>query len=147
MRSACFTLISSLVLAAATPAIAIPSAHHHAATGRVSTRHPGKASTRHTPKLIGQRTIEDERALQIQQALIKAGYLTGTPSGHWDAESIAAMTRLQADNGWQTKLVPDSRALIKLGLGPSPSVSSAPAVASLFVIPEGDLLLAFFRST
>ena len=28
------------------------------------------------------------------------------------------MERYQADNGWQSKLVPDSRALIKLGLGP-----------------------------
>ncbi len=29
------------------------------------------------------------------------------------------MVKFQADNGWQTKLAPDSRALIKLGLGPS----------------------------
>lgn len=28
------------------------------------------------------------------------------------------MTRYQADHGWQTKITPDSRALIKLGLGP-----------------------------
>jgi len=28
------------------------------------------------------------------------------------------MERYQSDNGWQTKVVPDSRALIKLGLGP-----------------------------
>ncbi len=28
------------------------------------------------------------------------------------------MLRYQADNGWQTKITPDSRALIKLGLGP-----------------------------
>ena len=28
------------------------------------------------------------------------------------------MTRYQAENGWQTKITPDSRALIKLGLGP-----------------------------
>lgn len=29
------------------------------------------------------------------------------------------MTRFQSDNGWQSKVVPDSRALIKLGLGPN----------------------------
>jgi hypothetical protein len=29
------------------------------------------------------------------------------------------MRRYQAANGWQTKTVPDARALIKLGLGPS----------------------------
>lgn len=28
------------------------------------------------------------------------------------------MRRYQADHGWQTKLTPDSRAIIKLGLGP-----------------------------
>ena len=66
--------------------------------------------------LLEQRLL---RATQIQAALIKAGYLSGTPSGHWDTESQAAMEKVQADNGWQTKLVPDSRALIKLGLGPS----------------------------
>ena len=30
-----------------------------------------------------------------------------------------AMRRYQADHGWQSKQVPDSRALISLGLGPS----------------------------
>ena len=28
------------------------------------------------------------------------------------------MQKYQSDNGWQTKLAPDSRALKKLGLGP-----------------------------
>jgi hypothetical protein len=28
------------------------------------------------------------------------------------------MQKFQEDNGWQTKLIPDSRAIIKLGLGP-----------------------------
>jgi hypothetical protein len=28
------------------------------------------------------------------------------------------MMRFQNDNNWQTKVMPDSRALIKLGLGP-----------------------------
>jgi hypothetical protein len=59
-----------------------------------------------------------ERAIQIQTSLIKQGYLTGEPTGTWDAQSVAAMQKLQADNGWQTKITPDSRALIKLGLGP-----------------------------
>jgi hypothetical protein len=37
------------------------------------------------------------------------------------------MEKLQADNGWQTKLVPDSRAIIKLGLGPSTASGNSPA--------------------
>ena len=62
--------------------------------------------------------MDSERATEIQQALIKSGYMTGEPSGVWDAQSSAAMQKLQAANGWQTKITPDSRALIKLGLGP-----------------------------
>jgi hypothetical protein len=47
------------------------------------------------------------------------------------------MQRYQADQGWQSKTTPDSRALIKLGLGPSndhllnpeSAMTSSPAVA------------------
>ena len=76
---------------------------------------------------VGPRSMDDARATQIQTALIKAGYLTGEPSGHWDAASEAAMEKLQSDNGWQTKLVPDSRALIKLGLGPGQETAATSA--------------------
>jgi hypothetical protein len=66
----------------------------------------------------GQQSIDSERATEIQQALIREHYLTGDPSGKWDPATIAAMQKYQADQGWQTKLMPDSRALKKLGLGP-----------------------------
>jgi peptidoglycan hydrolase-like protein with peptidoglycan-binding domain len=62
--------------------------------------------------------MESDRATEIQQALIKNGYLSGGPSGVWDSQSANAMQKFQGDNGWQTKITPDSRALIKLGLGP-----------------------------
>ena len=45
--------------------------------------------------------------------------MQGEPSGSWDAATQAAMQKFQADQGWQSKTTPDSRALIKLGLGPS----------------------------
>ncbi|WP_263409375.1 peptidoglycan-binding domain-containing protein [Terriglobus tenax] len=77
-----------------------------------------KPVARRTSFKPGQRGIDDTRATEIQQALIKAGYLSGNPTGHWDSNTESAMQKLQGDNGWQTKLVPDSRALIKLGLGP-----------------------------
>ena len=66
----------------------------------------------------GQQAIQPERVTQIQQALIREHYMTGDASGKWDAATIAAMQKYQSDNGWQTKLTPDSRALKKLGLGP-----------------------------
>ncbi|MGC9158552.1 MAG: peptidoglycan-binding domain-containing protein [Terracidiphilus sp.] len=56
--------------------------------------------------------------IQIQQALVRAHYLSEEPNGVWDETTKAAMEKFQADNGWQTKLAPDSRALEKLGLGP-----------------------------
>lgn len=66
----------------------------------------------------GQRGIDSARTTEIQNALIKSGYLSGEANGTWDAKTSSAMEKLQADNGWQTKIVPDSRAIIKLGLGP-----------------------------
>ena len=70
-------------------------------------------------KKHGQQSIQPERARAIQEALIRENYLTGEPSGIWDARTQDAMSRFQAANGWQNKVTPDSRALIKLGLGPN----------------------------
>ena len=75
-------------------------------------------------KPAGPRAIDDARATQIQGALVGAGYLPEGASGHWDSGTEAAMQKYQADNGWQTKLIPDSRAIIKLGLGPTTSSST-----------------------
>ena len=86
--------------------------------------HKGPHATRHSVKKSklkrkrGQQAIDKERATQIQNALLREHYLNGAPSGAWDANTQAAMRRYQADHGWQTKEVPDSRALIQLGLGP-----------------------------
>ncbi|HWZ83222.1 MAG TPA: peptidoglycan-binding domain-containing protein [Terriglobales bacterium] len=72
-----------------------------------------------TSKTRGQKAIESERAQQIQEALIRQHYMEGEPSGKWDDATQAALRRYQAAQGWQSKSVPDSRALIKLGLGPN----------------------------
>jgi hypothetical protein len=69
----------------------------------------------------GQQTIDSDRVSAIQQALIREHYLTGEPTAKWDSDTQAAMLKFQADQGWQTKITPDSRALIKLGLGPNHS--------------------------
>ena len=66
----------------------------------------------------GQQKIDPKRAREIQEALIREHYMQGKPSGTWDQTSQKAMERYQAQNGWQSKTVPDARALIKLGLGP-----------------------------
>ena len=75
--------------------------------------------------------IDGERARQIQTALAREGYMKGEPSGVWDDSTKDAMTRYQSDHGWQTKTLPDSRALIQLGLGPShKDAINAPAVSA-----------------
>src|SRR5580704_673006 len=67
----------------------------------------------------GQQKIEPERAQAIQEALIREHYMSGEAAGTWNQSSEDAMRRYQADHGWQSKTVPDARALISLGLGPS----------------------------
>ena len=77
--------------------------------------------------------MDSARATEIQQALIQVHYLNGNPTGQWDSATQAAMVKYQTDNGWQAKITPDSRALIKLGLGPkqdSGEYSSTPVAVS-----------------
>lgn len=80
--------------------------------------HHGKKA-KASRKSRGQQAIDPDRAREIQSALIREHYLDGEPSGTWDAQTKSALMKFQSDNGWQTKVLPDSRALIKLGLGPS----------------------------
>lgn len=89
-------------------------------SGTKST-HGGKHTShrKKSARARGQQKIDSERAQAIQAALIREHYLTGEPSGTWNQASEEAMRRYQSDHGWQTKEVPDSRALISLGLGPS----------------------------
>ncbi len=130
-----FSAASALMLALmATPVFAASShapTHKRGAVRRVSHRighriaHP-----------LGQRAIAPERATQIQTALIHQNYLTGSPSGQWDSQTEAAMQKYQADHGWQTKLTPDSRALIALGLGPSTASGPQTLPANTYSAPS-----------
>lgn len=111
---------------------------------KVSTKKSGgksvkgkKASSRRGAwKRRGQQAIASERTMEIQQALVKAGYLKSAPSGLMDDATKQALKKFQADNGWQSKVVPDSRALIQLGLGPdhsnllNPDTAVLPAISS-----------------
>jgi hypothetical protein len=94
-----------------------PAATKAASKAARHGHHKGKRKASWKKK--GQQSISSERATEIQQALIRQNYLTGEPTGVWDSRTQAALVKYQGDNGWQTKVVPDSRALIKLGLGPN----------------------------
>jgi peptidoglycan hydrolase-like protein with peptidoglycan-binding domain len=101
-------LLSALAI---TPAFG--SRTHRAPTSGHSSKRGKKARVR------GQRVIDSNRAVEIQNALIKKNYLKGAPTGQWDSQTQVAMQKYQSDHGWQTRLMPDSRALISLGLGPN----------------------------
>ncbi|HEV2175617.1 MAG TPA: peptidoglycan-binding domain-containing protein [Terriglobia bacterium] len=64
------------------------------------------------------------RVEEIQQGLEQAGYLQGEPTGKWDAATRDAMSRYQAANGFPVTGLPDSKSLMKMGLGPHPLPTS-----------------------
>ena len=126
-------VFSAALCAAATlilPLSSVASVHPHrrnsthAMVRRTSTARP--IHSEHSSFERAVPSMSSERATEIQAALIKRGYLPGEPTGVWDSASIAAMQKLQSDNDWQTKLVPDARALIKLGLGPGTTPAATP---------------------
>jgi hypothetical protein len=100
------------------PASVKHSKHKHATGKHSSSGQHSRANTK-GKRRRGQQAIDSPRAREIQEALIAQHYMEGKPSGMWDAATQDALRRYQAAQGWQSKTVPDSRALIKLGLGPS----------------------------
>lgn len=88
----------------------------HKVTSR--SRTGGKKTAARSGRLRGQQAIAPERVTEIQTALIRSHYLSSEADGRWDTTTEAAMQKYQADHGWQTKLMPDARALKALGLGP-----------------------------
>lgn len=96
-----------------------PTAKSKSAQSRTTSNRASSRKGKRSKKVKGQQKIDSGRTHQIQEALIRQHYLNGEPTGKWDASTEDALRRFQADNGWQNKTVPDSRALIKLGLGPS----------------------------
>jgi hypothetical protein len=109
------------------PSSSTSAKKHHSAssssgqksTSKTHTASSGKRSHKKSTRARGQQKIDSERAQAIQEALIREHYLKGEPTGTWNQACEDAMRKFQADHGWQSKTVPDSRALISLGLGPS----------------------------
>lgn len=138
MRSvrACQTLLLTGTLVIS-PAFA-SHAHRAPTSGHAHAASSKRKSASHKPtahEVKGQRGMDPIRAREIQTALVRENYLTGEPTGDWDEQSQQAMQRYQADHNWQTRIIPDSRALIKLGLGPSPTTGSVGDVTASAATP------------
>jgi len=117
MFSSCATAALLISAALVAPSAFATNVHRSPTSGHTST-HRLSQSKHRSRRQRGQQVIQPERVTQIQQALIREHYMTGEPNGKWDTTTVTAMQKYQGDHGWQTKLMPDSRALLKLGLGP-----------------------------
>jgi peptidoglycan hydrolase-like protein with peptidoglycan-binding domain len=150
------TTKATLAVLMSTALMALPvfaSNVHRSPTSEQSSGTHKSLKSKRRSRVRGQQAIEPERVTQIQQALIREHYFTGDADGKWDATTVAAMQKYQADHGWQTKLMPDSRALVKLGLGadysnainakdanfssPAPASGLAPSQTAGFVEASG----------
>ena len=101
-----------------TPATAASATNAPKSTTTTTTKTASAhKKSRHKRRPRGQQKMDAQRVQAIQEALVREHYMQ-KPTGKWDATTQAALQKYQGDNGWQNKVVPDSRALIKLGLGP-----------------------------
>ena len=116
--------LALLVTAAllAPPAFAA-SVRHTSTSAHSAASHKLSHGRRGSRRVRGQQAIQPDRVTEIQQALVREHYLSTDPNGDWDSTTVAAMQKYQADHGWQTKLMPDPRALKNLGLGPDYSTA------------------------
>lgn len=91
--------------------------------GRRLARSRGSSRTRLEPQVIVASGaprpapgIPPERVTEIQNALIKAGFLDGPATGLYDDTTIDAMKQYQAQNGMSQTGLPSASLLKKLGV-------------------------------
>ena len=86
---ACQSVLLMTALAV-TPAVAsrthrAPTSGHHKTSSK---------KVKHVSHVVmGQRTIDADRAREIQTALIRENYMSGSPTGQWDSDTQAAMLK------------------------------------------------------
>lgn len=139
-RHVVFSVSSALtrnVITSNVPGAGATSARHVAVPSLAQGKHTRKRAAKQNWRKSGQQVMHAERVREIQAALIRENYLRGRANGVWNQRSKDAMVRFQSDNGWQSKVVPDSRALIKLGLGPDHTDLINPDTAAISIIPSG----------
>lgn len=86
--------------------------------------------------------IQPERVQEIQQALIREGYLRGDATGQWDSQTHEAMQRYQTDHGFPNTGLPEAKSLMKLGLGShplAPELDHGPVGVATPGAAQGDL--------
>jgi hypothetical protein len=126
---------------AAPPGAATKKAAAKKAAPKQSTAANRKgAATRRTPArrapvVPRQSAPTPERYREIQGALAAKGYLKAEPSGVWDAPSIDALKRYQAEHKEDPSGRITAASLIGLGLGPQTPPSRASDVKPAEIAP------------
>jgi peptidoglycan hydrolase-like protein with peptidoglycan-binding domain len=64
--------------------------------------------------------IQPARVKEIQEALVKAGFLHKKPDSVWGSATRDAMKQFQKQNGFTLTGLPEAKPLMLLGLGPHP---------------------------
>lgn len=81
---------------------------------------PGQTRSLSGQQRLARLHLQPERVQEIQQALIREGYLQGDANGQWDSRTHSAMQHYQADHGFPATGLPEAKSLMKLGLGAHP---------------------------
>jgi len=87
---------------------------------------PGKKTSKRARKQPGQKAPTSDRINEIQAALAKDGSFSGSPTGKWDDDTVAAMRKFQATHGLNPTGKLDALSLQKLGLGSQTAGVAAP---------------------
>jgi peptidoglycan hydrolase-like protein with peptidoglycan-binding domain len=135
--------------------LTVPAISHAAAQSTASTTaHAQPKSTASTKKVTagkgtratkgkatasrtrGQTAPTRDRIVEIQEALAREGFYSGTPSGKWDEATSEAMSKFQTAKGLTPTGKLGALSLQKLGLGseiagkaaPNPQADTRPSV-------------------
>jgi len=90
-----------------------PAAHNRHSRSR-------KPSTLTGQQRLARTHLQPERVEEIQQALIREGFLQGDANGQWDSRTREAMLHYQTAHGFPATGLPEAKSLMKLGLGSHP---------------------------
>jgi murein L,D-transpeptidase YcbB/YkuD len=116
--------LGAVLLVSAAPAVSRagnPAAAQSSAKKKTTS---SKRKSKRTPR--GQKAPTPDRIREIQTALNREGALDAKPTGKWDAASIEAMKKYQADHGLNSTGKIDAATLEKLGLGSETAGKGAP---------------------
>lgn len=94
------------------------AAKKYAAKAKSKRSNPFQNTRYTTRRYAAPAAPSNNRITLVQQALIERGYLSGEPTGRWDAPSVEALKKFETAQNVKADGKLDSKMLILLGLGP-----------------------------